>query len=47
MTPEEKAFTHIDDPNYIVEASKKIKWWQPIQNEGEYNEVRQAFKTAK
>jgi putative spermidine/putrescine transport system substrate-binding protein/spermidine/putrescine transport system substrate-binding protein len=47
MTPDEKAFTHIDDPNYIVEASKKIKWWQPIQNEGEYNEVRQAFKTAK
>ncbi len=47
MTPEERAFTHIDDPNYIVEASKKIMWWQPIQNEGDYNEVRQAFKTAK
>lgn len=46
MTPEERAFTHIDDPNYIVEASKKIKWWQPVQNEAEYNEVRQAFKTA-
>ncbi len=47
MTPDEKAFTHIDDPNYILEASKKIKWWQPVMNEGEYNELRQAFKTAK
>jgi putative spermidine/putrescine transport system substrate-binding protein/spermidine/putrescine transport system substrate-binding protein len=46
MTPEERAFTHIDDPNYILEASKKIMWWQPVQNEDEYNEVRQAFKTA-